>query len=156
MIFRLRNTASTTPCWPRGGAWGCLRWAWTTWVPGVPRRWTLCLAEGKNCSFFNPYIPLFILETITKYSFSVLNIIHWIVRDILYIKTVHYVHSLCMTNKLWTAAVVYGEISLQGFRKYYGNFSSQLAALLVRSVSAFILIALKVFKLCPIVKTTHL
>ena len=55
-------------------------------------------------------------------------------RDILYIKTAHYVHSLCMTNKLWTAAVVYGEISLRGFRKYYGNFSSQLAALLVRSV----------------------
>ena len=55
-----------------------------------------------------------------------------LVRDILYIKTVHYVHSLCMNNKLWAAAVVYGQIALPAFRKYYGCSSRQLAALLVR------------------------
>ena len=53
-------------------------------------------------------------------------------RDILYIKTVHYVHSLCMKNRLWAAAVVYGQIALPAFRKYYGGSTSQLAALLVR------------------------
>ena len=52
--------------------------------------------------------------------------------DILYLKTVHYVHTICMTNHLWPAAVVYGEIALPGFRQYYGQHSKVVGALLVR------------------------
>ena len=53
-------------------------------------------------------------------------------RDILYLQTVHYVHSICMSNHLWPAAVVYGEIALPAFRIYYGERSKVVAALLVR------------------------
>ena len=53
-------------------------------------------------------------------------------RDILYVQTVHYVHSICMANRLWPAAVVYGEIALPAFKKYYGENSTYVAALLVR------------------------
>ena len=54
------------------------------------------------------------------------------IRDILYIQTVHYVHSICMGNRLWPAAAVYGGIAVTGFKKYYGEQSRELAGLLVR------------------------
>jgi len=57
--------------------------------------------------------------------------------DILYLKTVHYVHTICMTNHLWPAAVVYGEIALPGFRQYYGQHSKVVGALLVSLGEAF-------------------
>ena len=37
-----------------------------------------------------------------------------------------------MANRLWPAAVVYGEIALPAFKKYYGENSTYVAALLVR------------------------
>ena len=54
------------------------------------------------------------------------------VSDILYLATVHYVHSICMSNPLWPAAVVYGEVALPAFRKYYGQRNKVVGALLVR------------------------
>ena len=59
-----------------------------------------------------------------------LNILYC--RDILYIQTVHYVHSICMGNRLWPAAAVYGGIAVSAFKKYYGDQSRELAGLLVR------------------------
>ena len=53
-------------------------------------------------------------------------------RDILYISTVNYVHNICMSNRLWPAATVYGSIAVPAFRKYYGDTSRELAGLLVR------------------------
>ena len=61
-----------------------------------------------------------------------LNFLLTYYRDILYLQTVHYVHSICMSNHLWPAAVVYGEIALPAFRIYYGERSKVVAALLVR------------------------
>ena len=63
---------------------------------------------------------------------SQLTILMLNIRDILYIQTVHYVHSICMGNRLWPAAAVYGGIAVTGFKKYYGEQSRELAGLLVR------------------------
>ena len=60
------------------------------------------------------------------------NILTLPCRDILYIQTVHYVHNICMTNRLWPAAAVYGGIALTAFRQYYGEHSREYAGLLVR------------------------
>ena len=53
-------------------------------------------------------------------------------RDILYIQTVHYVHTVCINNKRWSAAAQYGEIALPAFKQYYGPRTGVVAALLVR------------------------
>ena len=82
---------------------------------GVLRRWMECLVPGK----------------IHTHPTSI-TLISVICSDILYLKTVHYVHTICMTNHLWPAAVVYGEIALPGFREYYGLHSKVVGALLVR------------------------
>ena len=37
-------------------------------------------------------------------------------RDVLYVQTLHYVHTLAMQNKRWEAAVTYGETILPAFR----------------------------------------
>ena len=55
-------------------------------------------------------------------------------RDILYIRTCHYVHTICMEHWLWQAAILYGEIVLPAFTQYYGENSKVVAALLVRWV----------------------
>jgi len=57
--------------------------------------------------------------------------------DILYIQTVHYVHTICMTNRLWPAAAVYGGIAVPAFRKYYGEYSREYAGLLVSLGEAY-------------------
>jgi len=57
--------------------------------------------------------------------------------DILYIQTVHYVHNICMTNRLWPAAAVYGGIALTAFRQYYGEHSREYAGLLVSLGEAY-------------------
>ena len=52
--------------------------------------------------------------------------------DILYVRTVHYVHTICMEHSQWEAAILYGEIALPSFKTYYGETSKVTAALLVR------------------------
>ena len=37
-------------------------------------------------------------------------------RDVIYVQTVHYVHTLCIQNKRWSAAAMYGETILPAFR----------------------------------------
>ena len=37
-------------------------------------------------------------------------------RDVLYVQTLHYVHTLAVQNKRWEAAVTYGETILPAFR----------------------------------------
>ena len=37
-------------------------------------------------------------------------------RDVIYVQTVHYVHTLCIQNKRWSAAALYGETILPAFR----------------------------------------
>ena len=37
-------------------------------------------------------------------------------RDVVYVQTVHYVHTLCVQNSRWSAAAMYGEIILPAFR----------------------------------------
>ena len=53
-------------------------------------------------------------------------------RDVLYVQTVHYVHTLCVENKRWSAAAMYAEIILPAFRLYYGHSTGVVAGLLVR------------------------
>ena len=67
-------------------------------------------------------------------------------RDILYLVTLQHVHSLCMENSLWSAAAVYGEIALPDVRRYAGQRSRVVAALLVGSVDMYI--ALRVVHTC--------
>ena len=55
-------------------------------------------------------------------------------RDILYVQTLHYVHTVCMASKRWAAAATYGEIALPAFKRYYGHKTGVVAALLVRYV----------------------
>ena len=52
--------------------------------------------------------------------------------DILYVRTCHYVHTICMEHSQWEAAILYGEITLPSFKTYYGESSKVAAALLVR------------------------
>jgi len=58
-------------------------------------------------------------------------------RDILYVQTVHYVHTACMASRRWSAAATYGEIALTAFRRYYGHKTGVVAALLVRLGEAY-------------------
>jgi len=57
-------------------------------------------------------------------------------RDVIYVQTVHYVHTLCIQNKRWSAAAMYGETILPAFRLYYGHSTGVVAGLLVRLAQA--------------------
>ena len=81
---------------------------------GVLKRWMVSLELGRMCSKLNIHISIGCCS------------------DILYLKTVHYVRSLCMSNRIWPAAIVYGEIALPAFRKYYGERSKVVTGVLVR------------------------
>ena len=37
-------------------------------------------------------------------------------RDVIYVQTAHYVHTLCIQTKRWQAAAMYGETILPAFR----------------------------------------
>ena len=70
-------------------------------------------------------------------------------RDILYIQTVHYVHTVCINNKRWSAAAQYGEIALPAFKQYYGPRTGVVAALLVRYTTADVQIVVDPGSLAP-------
>lgn len=53
-------------------------------------------------------------------------------RDILYLQTCHYAHTVCMAGQRWQAAVQYGETVLPWFKKYYGPQAGVVAGLLAR------------------------
>ena len=53
-------------------------------------------------------------------------------RDILYLKTCHYAHTVCMAGSRWQAAVQYGETVLPWFKRYYGPQAGVVAGLLAR------------------------
>ena len=53
-------------------------------------------------------------------------------RDVLYVQTVHYVHTLAIQAERWQAAATYGETILPAFRLYYGHTTGVVAGLLVR------------------------
>ena len=53
-------------------------------------------------------------------------------RDVLYVQTVHYVHTLAVQSDRWQAAATYGETILPAFRLYYGHTTGVVAGLLVR------------------------
>ena len=84
-------------------------------VSGVQRRWRTFLAPGNTDKHLHP--PLNPLPD---------------GRDIMYIQTLHYVHNVCMEAERWTSAVKYGEMVLPAFKRYYGQKTGVVAALLVR------------------------
>merc|ERR1719419_803710 len=53
-------------------------------------------------------------------------------RDIVYGRTCHYVHTICMEHEQWEAAILYGKVALTTFSFYYGESSKVVAALLLR------------------------
>jgi len=57
-------------------------------------------------------------------------------RDVIYVQTVHYVHTLCIQSSRWQAAAMYGETILPAFRLYYGHSTGVVAGLLVRLAQA--------------------
>jgi len=57
-------------------------------------------------------------------------------RDILYLQTLHYVHTACTQAGRWQAALSYGERVLPAFRLYYGHSTGVVAGLLVRLAQA--------------------
>ena len=57
-------------------------------------------------------------------------------RDVLYVQTVHYTHTVCIQKERWEAAASYAETILPAFRLYYGHSTGVLAGLLVRLAQA--------------------
>ena len=55
-------------------------------------------------------------------------------RDSLYALTLLHVHQLCMQHKLWEPALLYGERAVSAVKKYQGENSRSVAALLVRCI----------------------
>jgi len=57
--------------------------------------------------------------------------------DILHVNTLHYVHTVCISNKRWREAVRHGEMALPAFKAYYGSKTGAVAALQVRLGKAY-------------------
>ena len=53
-------------------------------------------------------------------------------RDVLFVQTVHYIHTIAMQKERWEAAASYAETILPAFRLYYGHSTGVVAGLLVR------------------------
>ena len=57
-------------------------------------------------------------------------------RDVLFVQTVHYIHTIAMQKERWEAAASYAETILPAFRLYYGHSTGVVAGLLVRLAQA--------------------